>query len=132
MDVDKPKDMFNNKASTRTMRMTITKQPFYYFAITMVADTPNSINPQQYHDYIMLVINQWLGAIGGGMSVDILDFNYPDAIIRVPYEKYKSVWQAMTVTPFKRLEGAKARFQVLRSSAFAMGVAASSREIKVL
>ncbi|KAJ2382013.1 hypothetical protein GGI23_007459 [Coemansia sp. RSA 2559] len=94
----------------------------------MVTDTPTSVDPQQYYGYIMVVLRQWLGAVGAGMSVDILDLKYPKAIIRVPFDKYKSVWQAMTVTPFKQLDGTNAYFQVLRGSAFAMGVVSSSRD----
>ncbi|KAJ2552751.1 hypothetical protein EV175_003194 [Coemansia sp. RSA 1933] len=116
------------KPATQTSRTTISKQPFYYFAISMVTDSPTTVESQQYYDYIMVVLRQWLGAIGAGMSVDIVDLDYPKAIIRVPFDKYKSVWQAMTVTPFKQLDGTNAHFQVLHGSAFAMGVVSSSRD----
>ncbi|KAJ1800760.1 hypothetical protein LPJ59_000842 [Coemansia sp. RSA 2399] len=126
MDVDKSNAA--EKAAIQTFRTTISRQPFYYFAVSMVTDTPASVEPQQYYGYIMVVLRQWLGAVGAGMSVDILDLKYPKAIIRVPFDKYKSVWQAMTVTPFKQLDGTNAHFQVLHGSAFAMGVVSSSRD----
>ncbi|KAJ2546546.1 hypothetical protein GGH95_006820, partial [Coemansia sp. RSA 1836] len=73
-------------------------------------------------------LKQWLGDVGAGMSVDILDMRVRVADIRVPLDKYKQVWQAMTLTPFKLADGASAHLQVLRGSAFSMGLAAGSRE----
>ncbi|KAJ2746597.1 hypothetical protein H4S06_005217 [Coemansia sp. BCRC 34490] len=126
MDVDMSGD--SKTTDQTTFRTTISKQQFYYFAISMVTDVETSVEPQQYYDYIMVVLRQWLGVVGAGMSVDILDLKYPRAIIRVPFDRYKAAWQAMTVTPFKQLDGTSAHFQVLRGSAFAMGVVSSSRD----
>ncbi|KAJ2338566.1 hypothetical protein IWW50_007032 [Coemansia erecta] len=113
-----------------TFKTTISKQPFYYFAITLITSSPAApIDAHQYHGYIMMILNQWLGAIGGGIPVDLLDYDCPRATIRVPFDKHKSVWQAMSVNQFKLLSGeTTAYFQVLRGSAFSMGVVASSRK----
>ncbi|KAJ2147552.1 hypothetical protein IW136_000020 [Coemansia sp. RSA 678] len=113
-----------------TLKTTISKQPYYYFAITLATSTPATpIDVTQYHGYIALVLTQWLGAIGGGIPVDILDYSYPRATIRVPYVNHKQVWQAMTVNPFSLLsDNTQAYFQVVRNSAFAMGVVTSSRK----
>ncbi|KAJ1728927.1 hypothetical protein LPJ61_003777 [Coemansia biformis] len=110
-------------------RTTISKQPFYYFAITLVTGSSVPISASQYREYLLMVLNQWLGAIGGGMPVELMDYDYPRATIRVPYDSHKAAWQAMTVNPFKLLDGAgaSAHFQVVRGSAFSMGVATSSR-----
>ncbi|KAJ1763310.1 hypothetical protein GGH19_002460 [Coemansia sp. RSA 1807] len=113
-----------------TLKTTISKQPYYYFAITLATSTPAApIDVTQYHGYITLVLTQWLGAIGGGIPVDILDYSYPRATIRVPHVNHKQVWQAMTVNPFSLLsDNTQAYFQVVRNSAFAMGVVTSSRK----
>ncbi|KAJ2226386.1 hypothetical protein GGH97_006634, partial [Coemansia sp. RSA 475] len=59
-----------------TLKTTISKQPYYYFAITLATSTPAApIDVTQYHGYITLVLTQWLGAIGGGIPVDILDYS---------------------------------------------------------
>ncbi|KAJ2801544.1 hypothetical protein H4S07_004907 [Coemansia furcata] len=111
-----------------TLKSTISKQPYYYFTIELTTTSTLAIDPAQYFGYIQLVLRQWLGDVGAGMSVDVLDMRGRAADIRVPFDKYKQVWQAMTLIPFKLPDGARARLQVLRGSAFAMGLAAGSRQ----
>ncbi|ORX69577.1 hypothetical protein DL89DRAFT_267761 [Linderina pennispora] len=81
----------------------------------------------QLRSHLATTLNQWLGASGGGTPIDILKFDGTTAIIRVPFDDHRGVWQALTVATFKMAGTGEARFQVLRNSAFAMGVAASSR-----
>ncbi|PIA15151.1 hypothetical protein COEREDRAFT_82141 [Coemansia reversa NRRL 1564] len=122
-------DQHNSSAeSAATFRTTISKQEFYYFSICLVTSDTTEIDPQQYHSYLEMILNRLHGAIGGGIPVDILNYEYPRATIRVPYNKYKAVWQAITIVPFRLLSGVDAHFQVLHGSAFAMGVSASSRK----
>ncbi|KAJ2160931.1 hypothetical protein GGF46_001851 [Coemansia sp. RSA 552] len=114
-----------------TFKTTISKQKFYYFAVTLVATSTAaapSIDARQFHDYLAMVLHQWLGTVGGSIPVDLLDYTYPQAVIRVPFDKHQAVWQAMTVGTFKLLSGGSARFQVTRGSAFSMGVACGSRD----
>ncbi|KAJ2300947.1 hypothetical protein IWW55_003847 [Coemansia sp. RSA 2706] len=115
--------------TTPTFKTTVSHQPFYYFAITLAASAPApAIDAAQYHAYIALVLRQWLGAVGGAVPVDVLHYAYPQATVRVPFDRRQAVWQAVTVTPFRLLgSDATASFRVLRASAFAMGVAAGSR-----
>ncbi|KAJ2697034.1 hypothetical protein H4R19_005690 [Coemansia spiralis] len=123
MEIDEPAAA----QAAGTFRTTISKQPFYYFAICLVTGSSMPITAAQYREYLLMVLNQWLGAIGGGIAVELMDYDYPRAVVRVPYNNHKAVWQAMTVNPFKLLDGAAAHFQVVRGSAFAMGAAAGSR-----
>ncbi|KAJ2783625.1 hypothetical protein H4R18_001604 [Coemansia javaensis] len=121
MDTDQP----HVEAAFKT---TISRQEHYYFAVELVASPPAaSLDARQFREYLMMVIDQWLGAVGGGIAVDVLDYQCPRATVRVPFGDHKGVWQAMTVCPFKLLDGAAAHFQVLRGSAFSAGVAAGSR-----
>ncbi|KAJ2802601.1 Ribonuclease P protein subunit p14 [Coemansia guatemalensis] len=111
-----------------TFRTTISKQEFYYFSICLVTSDTTAIDPPQYLSYLEMVISRLHGAIGGGIPVDLINYEYPRAMIRVPFSKHKAVWQAMTIVPFRLLSDVDAHFQVLRGSAFAMGVSASSRK----
>ncbi|KAJ2859547.1 hypothetical protein GGH94_006049 [Coemansia aciculifera] len=125
MEVDQPLAV---PSALPTFKATISKQPFYYFSIELLSTSTLEINPVQYFGYIQFVLRQWLGDVGAGMSVDMLDMKACEATIRVPFDKYKQVWQAMTLIPFKLPDGTSARLQVLRGSAFAMGLAAGSRQ----
>ncbi|KAJ2489147.1 hypothetical protein IWW37_004236 [Coemansia sp. RSA 2050] len=111
-----------------TFKATISKQPFYYFAIELLGTSSMEITPAQYFEYIQFVLKQWLGDVGAGMPVEVLDVRACEANIRVPFDKYKQVWQALTLIPFKLSDGTTARLQVLRGSAFAMGLALGSRQ----
>ncbi|KAJ2769194.1 hypothetical protein IWQ57_003208 [Coemansia nantahalensis] len=124
MEIDQPPAA----QAAGSFRTTISKQPFYYFAVSLVTGSATPIAAAQFREYLLMVLNQWLGAIGGGVAVEVMDYDYPRAVIRVPYDNYKAAWQAMTVNPFKLLDGAAAHFQVVRGSAFAMGVVAGSRD----
>ncbi|KAJ2373785.1 hypothetical protein IW150_003452, partial [Coemansia sp. RSA 2607] len=86
-----------------------------------------SMDAHQFHSFLTAVLVEWLGVVGSGMSVDIMDYAFPRAVVRVPFNKHKGVWQAMTVNTFRLLNGTAARFKVTHGSAFYMGVAASSR-----
>ncbi|KAJ2682434.1 hypothetical protein IWW39_006001 [Coemansia spiralis] len=125
MEVDQP---VAETSILPTFKATISKQPFYYFAIELLGTSSMEFTPAQYFEYIQFVLKQWLGDVGAGMSVDVLDVRARKADIRVPYDKYKQVWQAMTLIPFKLPDGTTARLQVLRGSAFAMGLASGSRQ----
>ncbi|KAJ2463942.1 hypothetical protein GGI03_003532, partial [Coemansia sp. RSA 2337] len=121
MEVDQP---LAAPSALPTFKTTISKQPFYYFSIELLSTSTLTLSPVQYFGYIQFVLRQWLGDVGAGMSVDVLDIRAREATIRVPFNKYKQVWQAMTLIPFKLPDGANARLQVLRGSAFAMGLTA--------
>ncbi|KAJ2097531.1 hypothetical protein GGI09_003781 [Coemansia sp. S100] len=125
MEVDQP---LAAPSALPTLKTTISKQPFYYFSIELLSTSTLTLSPVQYFGYIQFVLRQWLGDVGAGMSVDVLDIRAREATIRVPFNKYKQVWQAMTLIPFKLPDGANARLQVLRGSAFAMGLTAGSRQ----
>ncbi|KAJ2627647.1 hypothetical protein GGF44_004673 [Coemansia sp. RSA 1694] len=125
MEVDQP---LATKNTVPALKSTISKQPFYYFSIELRTTSSLALNSRQYLGYIQFALKQWLGDVGAGMSVDILDMRVRVADIRVPFDKYKQVWQAMTLTPFKLADGASAHLQVLCGSAFSMGLAAGSRE----
>ncbi|KAJ1897395.1 hypothetical protein LPJ66_003391 [Kickxella alabastrina] len=134
MDIDEPHQTIKTATAPAeaTFKTTISKQPFYYFAVELITSSSGpaseiDIDAQKFHSYMTAVLAQWLGAVGSGMSLDILSYTAPRAIVRVPYCKYKGVWQAMTVNSFKLMNGATARFSVVRGSAFYMGVVASSR-----
>ncbi|KAI8321739.1 hypothetical protein GQ54DRAFT_175232, partial [Martensiomyces pterosporus] len=91
----------------QTFKTTISKQPFYYFAVSLVtADQQHQqIDIIQYRNYLSLALNQWLGATGAGISIDVLKFDYPRGVIRVPYGDHRSVWQALTVYGFQMPSG---------------------------
>ncbi|KAJ2233332.1 hypothetical protein GGF40_002128 [Coemansia sp. RSA 1286] len=132
MEIDTPQTATERaEESFATFKATIAKQPFYYFAVELVVNgtSDQTIDAYQFHSYFTAVLKEWLGIIGSGMSVDILDYQYPVAIIRVPFDKYKGVWQAMTVNTITLLNGSVARFKVVRGSAFYMGVVTSSRSM---
>ncbi|KAJ1999775.1 hypothetical protein GGI04_004426 [Coemansia thaxteri] len=109
-------------------KATISKQPFYYFTVELVTTSTIQLTPLQYLGYIELVLTQWLGVVGAGMSIDVLSLHGREVTIRVPFDRHKAAWQAMTLTPFKLPDGSSARLQVLRGSAFSMGLAAGSRQ----
>ncbi|KAJ2777332.1 hypothetical protein GGI15_004535 [Coemansia interrupta] len=112
-----------------TFKTTITRQPFYYFAVELATNRPSehTMDATQFHSFLTAALFEWLGVVGSGMSVDIMDYAFPRAVVRVPFAKHRGVWQALTVVTFRLLNGAMARFKVDRGSAFYMGVAASSR-----
>lgn len=110
-----------------TLKTTISKQPFFYFRVKLVTKSDIVLEPLQYYSYIRIVLKQWLGVVGSGMTIDILDMTYPEAAIRVPYDNHKQAWQAMTLNSFRLTDDTLARFQVLQTSAFAMGIIDGSR-----
>ncbi|KAJ2899572.1 hypothetical protein IWW38_000922 [Coemansia aciculifera] len=114
--------------ATPAFKSTISKQPFYYFTVELQTTSQAPVDSRQYQGYVQYALKQWVGDIGAGMSVDILDTRGTRVFdIRVPFDQHKQVWQALTLTPFKMPDGTNARLQVLRGSAFAMGLAAGSR-----
>ncbi|KAJ2744877.1 hypothetical protein GGI20_002606 [Coemansia sp. BCRC 34301] len=125
MEVDRP---LAATTAVPAFKSTLSRQPFYYFSIELQTTSSFPVDARQYLGYIQFALRQWLGDVGSGMLVDVLDLRARVADIRVPYDKYKQVWQALTLTPFKLPDSASARLQVLRGSAFSMGLVAGSRQ----
>ncbi|KAJ1725088.1 hypothetical protein LPJ53_000739 [Coemansia erecta] len=126
MDVDSPRAP---TLAVPTFKTTITKQPFYYFAVELATNgaAEHPMDAHQFHSFLTAALVEWLGVVGSGMSVDIMDYAFPRAVVRVPFARHKGVWQALMVNTFRLLDGTAARFRVVHGSAFYMGVAASSR-----